>query len=195
MNFRRCPALVVSSRVMGVRSFFLSGAMTPHTWLLSRHQTSTFIIILAAFLPTLLNWSLVCRTQILEAELAESSGRMDVVMRKGASAPQIFYFSVVHTGGMERGQEQCPICPDNNTQSLSHTQTQTCMSSFPLLCNFCAKLCQCGNSYLTMACFESRRRFKTRTTSQPLRPGNQESPSTSPSKLRGLNEPSRKRLV
>lgn len=92
VNSWKGPTLAVSHRVMIVRSFFpkcLSTATTPHTWLLSRHWASAFIIGLVVFLSTLLNWSLVCRTQILEADLAESLGR-DVVVRKGARSPLSF---------------------------------------------------------------------------------------------------------
>ena len=62
-------------------------ATTPHTWLLSRHRAFTFIIRLSVLLPTLFNWSLVCGTQILQAELAERSGRRDVVLKKGPLSP------------------------------------------------------------------------------------------------------------
>lgn len=70
-----------------------SAAQTPRSRLLSRHQTATFIMRRAVLLPTLLSWSLVYRTQILEAELAESLGRDMVVRRgeeRGLASPDIF---------------------------------------------------------------------------------------------------------
>lgn len=134
----------------------LSATTTPHTWFLSRHRASTFIIRLALFLPTLLNWRLVCRTQILEAELAESSGR-DAVLRKGASSPQIFLGSS-HRWYGKRPQTRF-LGSYSNRSSPPHTENQTYVLLF-LLCNLCAKLCQSGNDYLTVACFESRGGFK-----------------------------------
>lgn len=94
VNFRKGPrpgCFQLSDESPLIFPNILSAAtVTPNTWLLSRRRASKSIIRLAVFLPTLLNWSLVCTTQILEAELAEVSGRRDVVVRKGASSPQIF---------------------------------------------------------------------------------------------------------
>lgn len=153
-------------------------------WLLSRHQTSAFIIRLAAFLPTPLNQSLVYRTQILEAKLVERSGWDVVVRKRGLVTPDVFGQVF-----LKIGHKQESLCLYNNLHSSPHTQNQTHMlilALYALLCNFCAKLCQRGNNYLIVTCFESSGMFKTGWPPQPLRPGCQESPSSAPVELRNL---------
>lgn len=87
----------------------------------------------------------------------------------------------------------------NNMSSLPYAQNQRHMPRLPLrplLCNFCTNLCQRGNNYLTLKCFESGGNVQNRVASRPLRPECQESPSpVAPVELGGLNEPSRKKLA